>query len=205
MNDTKKKYITNIIQCASLYKENLCSRDFLIVYAVSGNIKVLTVRFLSKNFPHLAGIKANPPLGAEELYKRCINNKLSIRDFEFTSINHTPRKLSIFPHIATNNLSARKICDYNDDDFIRLITDKFIGDESACIGIKNSEDLYHPNTLLKQSIRDVYCKRVPILYILRKRTKESDYNEVTYTASGMPTLELPTSKEKIVLLPIVAK
>ena len=89
---TKQEIAKTIMHCAALYEDNLCNRNYLILYNTASKDSIipehLETVFLSRHFKHLTGVKSM--LKAEDFYKRCISSRLSARDFDIPTDGTCP-------------------------------------------------------------------------------------------------------------------
>lgn len=69
------------------------------------------------------------------------------------------------------------------DGNIYLQTEKIAGNINACMGFINNgkfDNVYVPNTALKEDIRNIAENRAKIVAILKKEMKENLYTNITY-------------------------
>lgn len=88
----------------------------------------------------------------------------------------------------TKNTSAKMYGDYNG--FLvhdLLYTEKMVGSVNFCLGfIKTGKgNIYVPNTLLKEDIRNVVGQYSRVLAIYRKRMTDKSFNEIVYSAKNI--------------------
>lgn len=145
----KNEAIKIIVDCANEYHSNLENHNILFVFGKQPKIEVMETVFLSTNFLHLTGIKESPLLHNKTrfFYKKCLENKLSPDDFEFSSDGITELKLNVLPKIMKIYKTAKMIGDYNNCKQ-RLVTDKLAGNIESCLGFIMCNQFYIPNTVL---------------------------------------------------------
>lgn len=207
-NITKEMAISIVVSCAKQYKENLAGKSLLFVCQDKDEkVSCMEFTFDASNFMHLTGLK---PMGyiddnsdetikrirAKDFYKKCLNHKLSVRDFEFSPDGTTPLKLEVLPSIINKNLSANMIGDYNSSN-PKLYTQKLVGNVNACMGFVEDEHTfrYVPNTVLKIDMRDYVTNSARVLAVFRKMRDTDKYYECTYVAKGVSTKEIKYPSE----------
>ena len=191
---TKEKAIACIVNCAKTYKKELVNKQLLFVCSdCYKNIICVELSFDASNFLHLTGLKTNNivcpdgsvrKLSATEFYKRCVNNKISPKDFEFSKDGTTNMKLNVLPKLISKNLSAKMIGNYNS---IRpkLVTDKLVGNVAACMGfvLTKNDVRYVPNTVIQEDIRKCATDIVQVVAVFRKEKNFPCYSECTYKSN----------------------
>lgn len=182
----KEEALKIIIACAKKYNEHLLNKNLLFIAANKQNILYTTeVLFKDSNFLHLTGCRVNKDkMSASRFFDACINNKLSLSDFNVAPDGTTDLKLSVLSALMSKNLSANTIGEYNSEG-IRLYTEKLVGGIKGCIGFITDAQSHMlvPNTVLNKDIRD--CTKIPQLRILityRKSISEANYSEIVYSA-----------------------
>ncbi len=191
-NYTKEQAIAIVTSCARSYKENLANKSLLLL-CLNQNQQFFHIEltFDASNFLHLTGVKPRTyldkdgiprKLGAGEFYRRCLEKKLSVNDFDLAQDGTTKLKLDVLPMIMTKNLSAVMIGDYNSAN-PRLYTEKLVGGVTACVGfVQDPSKRYVPNTVLKADIRDNITTPARIIAVFRKSKSDDYYDELTYKA-----------------------
>lgn len=195
---TKKEAISIVVSCAEAYRNELEGRSILLLCTDKHkNLIDVEFTFAAENYLHLTGLKvkgrypntegAEPTEGVEELtakdfYRRCLAHKLSANDFEMAEDGTTDMKLDVLPSLICKNLSASMVGDFNGQK-PKLVTDKLAGGVKACIGfVKDGSGVFVPNTVLKEDIRFLINGALRVVAVLRKRTNEQAYEEITYVA-----------------------
>ncbi len=104
---TKEQAIAKVVSCAETYRNELENRKLLLVCQDKHrNITYQEFSFYGRNFLHLTGLKVkrdieNDELSALNFYSKCLNHKLSPKDFEFASDGTTCMKLDVLPALIT--------------------------------------------------------------------------------------------------------
>lgn len=179
---TKENALKIVLENAKLYQKNLENKNLLIFYQDKNSvIHKLEITFLARNFLHFTGLKLNTNIkSSKHFYTLCLNNKISLSDFEFSSKGTTPLKLQILHQVMQISKTAKMIGDY-DNSKILLCTDKIIGNNSVCIGmIKQKNSYYIPNTVLKENIKTITSVQYKIIGIFEKHIRENKYVKQTY-------------------------
>lgn len=178
---SKKQAVSIIINCASMYEQNLNKHKLLFILKdKSSNISSLEVAFYPYNFLHLTGIKLKNTISAMDFYKRCLKHKLSPNDFEFSSDGTTYLKLEILPLLLSKNISAKMIGDFNTTK-PKLYTEKLVGNVKGCFGfIKTAKSEYIPNTVLNTDIRNISNYTAQVIATYRRSQSTPLYNELVY-------------------------
>lgn len=186
---TKQTAITIVTSCAKQYENELNNRC-LLLFCIDKHKKLYTVEvtFRSHHFLHLTGLKLvnrfkNEPdsteFTAKDFYSRCLNQKLSLNDFDFSEDETTFKKLDILPYIICKNLHANSIGDFHGQR-PKLMTDKIIGSIKACVGFVKDSGEYVPNTVVQEDIRNITKNPLRIVAVFRKNISDTSYEEITY-------------------------
>lgn len=183
----KDEALRQIINLATLYEQTLRNKKILfITKSHNGKFENIEVMFKKENFFHLTGLKLkNKNISPSLFYQACLNHKLSARDFEFKG-KTTNLKLEIFPQIIKIELLANQIGRFSDSGNL-LKTDILVGTtRNSCLGLKFVEknQIYVPNTILKEDIRKITNKRNRVIAILKKDLRQKQYEKVTYIAQN---------------------
>lgn len=193
MGYTKEQTITVVTACARAYQENLVNKTLLFVCLDKHKrISCIELTFDVSNFLHLTGLKMNTcidkngdeyKLSATEFFNKCLKNRLSIHEFDFSSDGTSILKLEVLPSVINKNLSASMVGNYNSTN-PKLYTEKLVGGIKACVGFvpTGPSQRYVPNTILKADIRDYTKGTVRVVAVFRKEKQDSKYSEVTYRA-----------------------
>ncbi len=202
MTYSKNDVIRVVVSCAEKYRTELENRSLLFVCMDKQKaISYVEFSFFDYNFLHLTGLKTKKSpilkenekpssddntqdrISAVRFYKKCIDHKLKITDFEFSDSGTTPMKLDVLPIVICKNLSANMIGDYNSP-HPKLYTEKIVGGTSAYMGfIKDAlSQQYVPNTVVKEDLRKNAFGYVRIIATYRKKTTDAEYSEIVYAA-----------------------
>ncbi len=181
---TNKEILSILFICAEKYKTNLLNYSLLFIYADKhSKISYLEVTFDKSNFLHLTGCKTK--LSASDFFKRCVNKRLSTKDFKSSDDGTTELKLQILPSLMEINLSANCIGDFNNNR-PKLYTEKLAGNVKGCMGFKqNSSGRYIPNTVLNTDIRNEVISPMRILVTYRKSQIDKEYKDIVYKAKNI--------------------
>lgn len=197
----KSEAIKILVESAELYEQNFKNKNMLIVCQDTANkIYVYEVRFSKSNFLHLTGVK--PPTGkrinSSEFFNKCINNRLSKSDFEFSKDGTTQLKLNVLRMLLSQDMNASMMGDYSNYS-PRLYTEKLVGGTRACMGfIKNDKGVYVPNTVLNESIKHLITNQKKILLMITKDLSNGDYTVVkTSSKFDIDTIVMPEGYEHI--------
>lgn len=206
MGYTKEQAITIVSTCAKSYQENLVDRSLLFV-CMDKHKRISCVEFTFdvSNFLHLTGLKLKNAidsngkeykLSATDFYHKCLNKKLSVREFDFAPDGTTSLKLDVLPLVINKNLSAGMIGDYNSMN-PRLYTEKLVGGVKACVGfvLTAPSGRYVPNTVLKVDIRDYVTNTARVIAVFRKIKADELYAELTYKAKNVDWSSVQYPKE----------
>lgn len=172
-----------LTMCAKLYDKNLSNRSVLFVYGDFNNVKQIECVFKPNNYYHLSGVVSSlPPV---LFYERCLNNRLTYKDFAPDLYGCYELKLSVLPQLMEIHKRAKMVSDFADN-HIALQTDKLVGSVTAVLGFKNVHGTYFPNTSMKSDIRDEsQGKAERLLCAYRKRISDKSYSEICYVANGV--------------------
>lgn len=175
MNDRERHKA--IIGCAKLYKEQALNYNYRFVYCdEAGVFHTVEVRFKNSNFAHLVGIIKSKPLSAAEIFNRAVRNTLSLADYTVVRPDICELKLSVFPDLLDFHSKVKYIGFYNDAKFA-LQTELITGNQLAAMGYRREyENIFYPNTVLKQDCRTLLIKQYRILAIYKKYFKDKNYS-----------------------------
>jgi hypothetical protein len=116
-------------------------------------------------------------LSAPDFYERCIDGKLSEKDFTIKTDGSTIQK----SHVSTELMSIHKRSTMYGESGL-LYTEKLLGNIRGCIGHKKSKNhrFHYPNTLLETDIRNKSAAHYPVLAVYQKLITEPLYNIICY-------------------------
>ena len=183
MGLNKKEILSKLFICADKYKENLYGKSLLIVgCGKDKKFEFFNVTFRAGNFQHLTGV-VTQNISPKDFFERCIARRLSPRDIESRPDGTTDLKLSVLPALMSKNLSAKMFADYNRKG-LKFYTERIVGTVTACMGfVKDpSSEIYVPNSVLKQDMRNISSNQKRIFAIFRKALSEPRYTEIVYIA-----------------------
>ncbi|MCD8104862.1 MAG: PBECR4 domain-containing protein [Lachnospiraceae bacterium] len=195
MNYSKDDAVKIVVACAEKYKAELENKNLLFICVDKHKrSSYIEFAFHDYNYMHLTGLKgihdlrqdaarADGELTATDFYKRCLEHKLSTRDFVFADDGTTPMKLDVLPFVICKNLSANMVGSFNSSR-PKLYTEKVAGGERAYMGfVKDAmSGEYVPNTVVKEDLRKSVSDYVRIVLAYRKAQTEEKYIERVYIA-----------------------
>lgn len=183
----KEDAIRIITNCAKLYHENLEGKNLLFLYGSPQLPQHFEAVFLPKHFLHFTGVALVPQriVSSIDFYDRCLNRNLSPSDFGMPDSGTVEMKLSVLPRMMKISTAAKMIGEYDLSKSL-LYTEKLAGNVSACMGFVQDDGYYHPNTILKEDIRDVTKRpQKKVLAVFGKTLQAPTYTEVCYIAKGI--------------------
>ncbi len=199
INKQKYEIIHKLNNCAEEFHKNLESKKIMFVYEENNkNINYIETMFLSYNFFHLTGLKIINPqiLNSKIFYQKLLKKQININDFQFKN-NISKWKLEILPQIIKIEKLANQIGVFANSGKL-LKTDILVGTtRNSCLGLKFIEknQIYVPNTVLKEDIRKITTKRNRIVAILKENLRKSKYEKITYMAKNTNIETLFQNKE----------
>ena len=186
----KKEFIDIIAKSQKEFEKNLKNKKMIFIY--ENNDKTMSkeeVFFPISAFYHLTGVQAydlnNKLLNSYQFYEILrvggINEtKIKLKD------KTTYYKLQVLPQLMKLDKMANMIGNFTGYSLF-LQTDKIIGNVNACMGfIKNEQNIYIPNTALKEDIRNITKDRKKIIAVLKKSINEKLYKDITYLKQNCP-------------------
>lgn len=193
---TKRQAIDIMSKCATLYHKYLENYQVVFVYRDSNNNSQFTeVQFKPHNFLHFTGVIPRKGLSANNFYRFALNNKLHENDFSFNDTNTCELKLFVLEIVMYIDTKARMIGDYNGlkQD---LYTEQITGTTSACLGLIQRNNIYIPNSVLKEDIRSIVTKPPGKIYaIFKKKIGASYYTKLTYKKNNIEIIRKCLPKE----------
>ena len=182
---SKKEALSIVFSCAAEYQKNFVNNCLLFLFTDKHkNVYSLEVTFDVSNFLHLTGFEVDEgEISSTDFFNRCLDKRLSEKDFEFKADGTTDLKMKVLPTLMQKNLSAKMIGDYNNLK-PKLYTERIAGSISGCIGFVQDEGTgrYVPNTVLDSDIRDVVYLPYRIIATFRKQRMDTFYSEIVYLA-----------------------
>ncbi len=185
----KEEVLKIIIACADKFEKNLANKNLLFI-CTDKHMKISTMEviFSKGNYLHMTGIKfrKDKKISANEFYKRCLNRRLSVKDFELAADGTTVLKLQVLSALVESNLSANMIGTYSGSRPM-LYTDKLAGNVKGCVGffLDEKRGYYVPNTILNEDIRKLVIDGKRVVRVYRKDIGERKYTEVVYEAKNV--------------------
>lgn len=182
-------------KAAELYKEFFCNKKMLVIYNNLSNPLFLEITATSNNFLHLTGIKVNKEHLLKDItdknanykeifYEKCLNNRLSLEDFDFDTRGETEQKLDVILSTLNPAHSSKMIGDYNGQR-LYFKSDTLMGDTKSFLGLFREDGGYYvPNSVMNGDIRDDVThsrgKSITskIYLILSKEISDPSYNKI---------------------------
>lgn len=189
-----------MIDCAKKYRENLENKNIIFIYHEKNKINYIETRFTAGNFLHLTGLEYARNINGQEsrssikFYKDIINNKLSVHNIKIKDKNTIKLKLEILYNLMNIGYSAKMIGTYDKVTKNLLVTDKVVGNVRYCIGVKQVNKFYIPNTSLKEDIRIISKNTNKIVAILDKHIEEEKYTNITYISNSISLWQIFKNK-----------
>lgn len=184
----KEDALRVIVESAKLYQMNLENKNLLFIFLENNKTQFLETMFTGSNFLHLTGVQTDKKLmSANSFYKKCINSRLSLDEFDFKRDGTTVLKIPILKQLMSVSRISKMIGNFNCIKPI-LYTEKVAGNTNACLGFirDNKSDYYVPVTALKEDIRDITeSPQARVIAIFQKDITEVKYRHLTYTAKGI--------------------
>lgn len=183
----KKDIQKVIVKCAKEYRKNLEGNNILFVGGSSNDPLIFETSFRGRNFLHLIGVSRNVKniYSSAHFYKKCLNGRLKLDDFELPENRFTEKKLAVLPQLMHIHKTAQTIGEYNKSG-IHLYTEKLVGNFKGCLGFVKEENRYYvPNTALNLNVREIIDKPYRISAILKKPISQENYTELCYAAKGV--------------------
>jgi len=190
----KDEAIRIITSCAKQFSLNLENKNLLFLFEDKGGISFIETLFLPRHYLHLTGIKLSKKnIGSSDFYRLCLKGKLSPFNIQLSEDGTTEMKLSILSKVINIHKTAKMIGDYNFEKSL-LMTEKIVGNVTACVGFVRDNNYYVPNTALREDIREITVHPIKkILAVFTKGNKDTLYSEVSYLAKdvSLDSIELP--------------
>ena len=185
MSFTKEKAVKILFEAAQEYKKNLLGKNILLLgQNKHKEITTLEVAFQASNFMHLTGcIVDKKKISARDFFKRCVDKRLGMADFEIKKDGTTELKLKILISLVQKDLSANMMGIYNNRGPM-LLTDRLAGSVKGGLGFTfdRKRGKYVPNTVINADIRTYISNPSRIFAIYIKMQKDEKYNELVYIA-----------------------
>ena len=192
MKFTKEDAKRIVLNCAKQYQQTLLNKMLMIIYRdrMDNAIRFIEVMFHEKNYQHLTGLELIDKDGriikhqSVNFYRKCIENKLGIDEFQFKTDGTTQLKLSALPVLMDIAKITKITGKYND---VRpyLLVDKVIGGVNFCLGLSEEDNIYVPSSALLENIKKLTDAPSQVLVILEKDKDEKIYGTVKHVAKGL--------------------
>ena len=180
---TKEEAIKIIVSTAAVYDEEFKGYNYLYVYDCGGEWHYIEASYPQKAFMHLTGVQSD--LSPAQFYQRCLDHRLSPKDFDFRIDGTTVLKMNILPRVFNIRGTYRMLGIYNNNKPM-LYTERIMGGQYCCMGFVHRNQQYCvPNTTLSEDIRDMVDKAYRIVAVCKKPQHISEYNDCIYRAKGI--------------------
>lgn len=121
MNFTKEDARRIVLNCAKEYRKKLLNKKMLIIYREKQDnaIRYIEVVFHERNYQHLTGLELIDKEGkvlrnqSMNFYRKCVENKLGLREFQFKKDGTTRLKLGALPALMDVTKITKITGDYN--------------------------------------------------------------------------------------------
>lgn len=192
MATDKKKVLNIILSAAKNYDAYLKDRHFLLLFKSENRISQVEIGFRDSNFLHLTGVQSN--LSAKKFYERCLNNRLSIKDFSLDKNGKTEQKLQVLPFLHTLPYNNCMIGEFVNSGIL-IQADYFVGDSKLILslGFRHTGKIDIPVSLYKGDIRELTNPTNKVLAIFTRLFSEENYNNIAYLSKGisLSDIEIP--------------
>ena len=168
------------------------NKKLLIIYRERQDnvIRYIEVVFLARNYQHLTGLELIDKDGnvihnqSMNFFRKCIENKLGIDEFQFKKDGTTHLKLLALPILMDVTKITKITGDYNN---VRpyLYVDKVMGGVNFCLGLSKEEKVYVPSSALLEDIKKLTEAPSQVLAIMEKDMDEEIYVRVKHVAKGL--------------------
>ncbi|MCM1387725.1 MAG: PBECR4 domain-containing protein [Bacillus sp. (in: Bacteria)] len=192
MKLTKEDARRRVLNCAKLYQHKLLNRKLLIIYRErqDNTIRYIEVVFYERNYQHLTGVELINKDGivlhnqSMNFYRKCVENKLGLEEFQFKQDGTTQLKLAALPVLMDITKITKITGDYNN---MRpyLVVDKVIGGVNFCLGLSKEDNVYVPSSALLEDIKKLTATPSQVLAILEKDMNADTYSIVKHVAKEL--------------------
>lgn len=202
MKITKDEARRIVLNCSKDYRKRLLNKKMIIIYRDSQEktIHYIEVGFYEKNYQHLTGLelidkKGNVLCGqSKNFYRKCVDNKLGINEFQFRKDGTTPLKLKALPVLMDISRVTKITGNYNNSRPY-LFVDKVVGGVNFCLGLSRAGDEYVPSSALLEDIKKITDTSCQVLAILQKEMDEVIYSTIKHVAKGLNLSSIQLPKE----------
>lgn len=207
MKFTREDARRRALNCAKQYQQKLLNKKFIIIYRERRDnaIRYIEVVFYERNYQHLTGLELIDTKGnvlrhqSVNFYRKCIENKLGLNEFQFKKDGTAHLKLAALPVLMDVTKITKITGDYNN---IRsyLFVDKVIGNVNFCLGLSRENDVYVPSSALLEDIKKLTNVPSQVLAILEKDVNAEIYSTVKHVAKGLnlSNISLPEEIDSMV-------
>ena len=209
MKYSKEEARRKILNCAKQYNNKLLNKKLIIIYRERKDNQIyhIEVVFHDRNYQHLTGVELVDVQGnvlhhqAKNFYRKCIENKLGIDEFQFKKDGTTHLKLAALDSLTDVSKITKITGDYNGGRPY-LYVDKIMGGVNFCLGLSWEEDVYVPSSALLENIKTLTDSPSQVLAILEKDINDDIYSTVKHVAKGLNlnNLELPYDTKQLISL-----
>ena len=192
MKFTKEDARKRVLNCAKQYQQNLLHKKLLIIFRErqDNSIRFIEVIFHERNYQHLTGLELTNTEGkilqhqSKNFYRKCIENKLGLNEFQFKSDGTSHLKLAALPVLMDVTKITKITGDYNN---LRpyLFVDKVMGGINFCLGLSRENDVFVPSSALLEDIKKLTASPSQVLAIFEKDIDSELYSTVKHVAKGL--------------------
>ena len=117
-------------------------------------------------------------------YRKCIENKLGLDEFQFKQDGTTQLKLVALPTLMDITKIIKITGDYNN---VRpyLFVDKVMRGVNFCLGLSKEDNVYVPSSALLEDIKKLTDTPSQVLAILEKDRDEEIYSVIKHVTKGL--------------------
>ena len=209
MKYSKEEARRKVLNCAKQYQNKLLNKKLIIIYRErkDNQIHHIEVAFYDRNYQHLTGLELVDVNGnvlhhqAKNFYRKCIENKLGIDEFQFKQDGTTNLKLAALDSLTDVSKITKITGDYNGGRPY-LYVDKIMGGVNFCLGLSQEDDVYVPSSALLEDIKKLTDSPSQVLAILEKGISDNIYETVKHVAKGLNlnNLDLPDETKQLISL-----
>jgi len=202
MKFTREDARRRVLNCAKQYKQKLLNKKMIIIYRERKDnaVRYIEVVFHERNFQHLTGLELIDRNGnvlrnqSMNFYRKCIENKLGLEEFQFKQDGTTQLKLAALPVLMDVTKITKITGDYN---HVRpyLFVDKVMGGVNFCLGLSQENDVYVPSSALLEDIKRLTEAPSQVLAILEKDVDADIYSTVKHVAKGLNLKKIALPQE----------
>lgn len=192
MKFTKEEARKRVLNCAKQYQQNLLNKKLLIIYRERQDhtIRYIEVVFYERNYQHLTELELIDRNGnalsnqSLNFYRKCMENKLGLEEFQFKKDGTTHLKLAALPALMDITKITKITGDYNN---VRpyLFVDKVMGGVNFCLGLSRENNIYILSSALLEDIKKVTAAPSQVLAILEKPIRTDIYSTVKHVSKGL--------------------